>query len=167
MGGDGRPAYLPVCVVTDDPLLRAGTVAQLGAGIALVDADEVVDGTIAVLVTETFDDELELRLEAIRALADVPSVLVPVMLDGGRLARAISAGVRAIVWRREATSGTLRAALQAVAGGGGSLPPDLTGKLLDRVRRGQPPQRAGFERRGLLSARELDVLRLVADGYDT
>jgi DNA-binding NarL/FixJ family response regulator len=167
MGGDGRPADLRVCVVTDDPLLRAGTVAQLGAGVALVGEHAVDDGTIAVLVTETFDDAEELRLDTIRARADVAGVLVPVTLDDARLARAITAGVRAIVWRRDAAAGTLRAALEAVARGGGDLPPDLTGKLLDRVRRSRPPQRTGFERRGLLSARELDVLRLIADGYDT
>ncbi|EWM17579.1 transcriptional regulator, LuxR family [Kutzneria sp. 744] len=60
------------------------------------------------------------------------------------------------------------AAGPAVATGDGALPPDRLGRLLDRVAR---LQRNVLEPRGLhlggTSAREIEVLRLVAEGFST
>jgi DNA-binding NarL/FixJ family response regulator len=157
-----------VCVVAADPLLRAGVIAHLTApGVLLVEEDAVTDATIAVLVTGTFDAEAERRLDALHAKARVRGILVPVALDDLAFLRAIAGGVRGIVWRHDATRGALRRAVGAVAAGHGSLPPDLTGKLITRARRSQLRPQGGFERRNLLTRRELDVLHLVADGYDT
>lgn len=157
-----------VCVVAADPLLRAGVIAHLTApGITLVDEDAVVDGTIAVLVTPTFDELAERRLDSLHTKARVTAILVPVTLEDLAFLRAIASGVRGIVWRHQATRSTLRRAVAAVAAGNGSLPADLTGKLITRARRSQLRPQGGFERRNLLTARELDVLHLVAEGYDT
>jgi DNA-binding NarL/FixJ family response regulator len=60
------------------------------------------------------------------------------------------------------------AAVQAAAAGDGTVPPDLLGRLLAQVGR---LQREVLAPRGLafsgLTDRETNVLRLVADGYDT
>jgi DNA-binding NarL/FixJ family response regulator len=165
MAGGRRQAQLSVCVLAEDPLLRAGTVAQLGSlGIVLVAEQEVDARTLVLLVCDTFDDGVERRLGAIRARTQAACVLVPVILDHARFSRALLVGVRGIVWRRDASRHALRVALDAVDRGGGSLPPDLTGVLLDRFGRGPLGERAC---ESPLGARELDVLRLVADGYDT
>jgi DNA-binding NarL/FixJ family response regulator len=157
-----------VCIVAPDPLVRAGVIAHLTApGVRLVEEDAVADGTVVVLVTDTFDDDAERQLDVLRTRARVAGVLVPVALEDVAFLRAIGAGVRGVVWRREATRGALRRAVAAVAAGDGSLPADLTGKLITRTRRSQLRPQGGFERRKLLSARELDVLHLVAEGYDT
>jgi DNA-binding NarL/FixJ family response regulator len=157
-----------VCIVAADPLVRAGVIAHLTApGLTLVDEDAVADGTVVVLVCDTFDADAERRLDALRTKARVAGVLVPVVLEDVAFLRAIAAGVRGIVWRREATRGPLRRAVAAVAAGDGSLPADLTGKLITRTRRSQLRPHGGFERRKLLTPRELDVLHLVAEGYDT
>ena len=70
--------------------------------------------------------------------------------------------------RAEAGPERLAAACQAAAAGDGTLPPDLLGRLLDGVGR---LQRQVLTPRGLtfsgLTDREVSVLRLVADGYDT
>jgi DNA-binding NarL/FixJ family response regulator len=164
-----RPAALRVCVVAADPLLRAGTVASLRswADTEVIGEEAVSDGAVVILVADTFDDALDHRLLDLRRTARVVGVLVTTELDDAALARAVVCGVRAVVWRREATNDALRRAVVAVAEGGGSLPPDLTGMLMARFRRSQLRPGDGVDRRKLLSPRELDVLRLVAEGCDT
>jgi DNA-binding NarL/FixJ family response regulator len=58
--------------------------------------------------------------------------------------------------------------IRRVAAGDGEIPPDLLGRLLDQLGR---LQRQVLAPRGLtfagLAPREIEVLRLVADGYDT
>lgn len=154
-----------MCVVAPDPLLRAGAAAQLDVpGVALVDEGALIDGTVVVLVADTFDGDAERRLDGLRRKARVAAVLVTAALDDAALVRALAAGVRAIVWRRDATRDALRRAVAAVAAGNGSLPPDLTGRLMTHVRRGQPlPHDGGTP----LTERERDVLHLVAEGCDT
>jgi DNA-binding NarL/FixJ family response regulator len=170
MVGDDSPGGRPytVCIIARDPLLLAGTAAHLNTpDIELVAEEAVADGTVVALVVDTFDEDAELHLDVLRAQARVDALLVPIALDDAQLARAVHAGVRAIVWRRQATRPALRSAVAAVAAGQGSLPPDLTGKLITRVRRSHVRPEGSFERRKLLTPRELDVLRLVAEGYDT
>jgi DNA-binding NarL/FixJ family response regulator len=157
-----------VCVVAADPLSRAGVIAHLTSpGLSLVDEDAVSDGTIVMLVVGTFDEEAERRLDALHAKARVAGVLVPVALEDAAFLRALTAGVRAIVWRRDASRGALLRAVDAVSAGHGILPADLTGKLITRTRRSRLRPHGGFERRNLLTRRELDVLHLIAEGYDT
>ncbi|MBO3746855.1 response regulator transcription factor [Streptosporangiaceae bacterium NEAU-GS5] len=77
-------------------------------------------------------------------------------------------GVAGLVRRAEATEDRLLTIIQAAAKGEGSLPPDLLGRLLTQV---GTVQRNVLGPRGLtftgLADREIQVLRLVADGYDT
>lgn len=168
MKPEPKVARASVCIVGSDPLLRAGLIAHLTApAVTLVEEEAVADGTVVVLVADTFDEETERRLDTMRTKAHVAGVLVPVALDDAAFLRAIAAGVRGIVWRRDATRGALTRAVAAVAAGHGSLPAELTGKLITRTRRSQLRPQGGFERRNLLSRRELDVLHLVAEGYDT
>ena len=72
------------------------------------------------------------------------------------------------MWRHEATAHRLVQAVLAAARGDGDLPADLLGRLISQVgtlhrsaagRTGAPPSG--------LAPREVDVLRLVAEGLDT
>lgn len=164
-----RGAPLAIRVIAADPLLNAGAAALLHdwPGTTLVGEDDVTDGTVVVLVTATFDDAAEAAFAPLRRRARVTAVLVPEALDGESLSRAIESGVRAVVWRHEARQRTLRSAVATVAAGQGRLPPDLTGVLMTRSVRGHPRAQQRFGRRVTLSPRELEVLRLIADGYDT
>jgi DNA-binding NarL/FixJ family response regulator len=58
--------------------------------------------------------------------------------------------------------------VKATAAGDGTLPPDVLGRLLNRVSRLQHQvlQPRGWDLTGV-SAREADVLRMVADGLET
>ncbi|UUU23648.1 helix-turn-helix transcriptional regulator [Streptomyces sp. DSM 40750] len=80
---------------------------------------------------------------------------------------AVECGVRAVLWRAEANPTALVRTVVRVAAGQAWLPPTVQGRLLDQVAH---VQRDVLRPRGLtssgLSAREIDVLRLVSEGFD-
>lgn len=168
--GEPTPARIDVCVWASDPLSRAGTVAQLRgtAGVRIVDEDQLGEPGVALVVADEVEDE---ALRAIRGLrrrgADGVALLVT-RLDDRSLLAAVEAGVGGVLRRSQATVGNLLATIRAVAAGEGTLPPDMLARLLEQV--GQL-QRQVLAPRGLtfsgLTERELNVLRLLADGLDT
>src|SRR4029079_18727031 len=96
------------------------------------------------------------------------TVLVAGVLDDAAVAAAAEAGVSGLLRRGEATPEALARVIVRVAAGHGEVPADLLGRLLDQVGR---LQRQVLTPRGIaftgLASREIEVLRLVADGYDT
>ncbi len=80
------------------------------------------------------------------------------------LLRAVEAGFAGFLVRSDLTPDGLVAAVRAVACGAGSIPPRSLSRLLDDLAHAVGP-RAG--RAPLLAARELDVLRLLAEGDST
>jgi len=80
---------------------------------------------------------------------------------------AVACGVRAVLWRAEANPTALVRTVVSVANGQAWLPPTVQGRLLDQV---EHVQREVLRPRGLtasgLTAREVDVLRLVSEGMD-
>ncbi len=90
----------------------------------------------------------------IRALAGGPAVLVLTNYDtDGDILGAVEAGASGYLLK-DAPPDELVAALRAAAAGETALAPAIAGRLLARMRSPQPT----------LSARETEVLRLVADG---
>ena len=81
---------------------------------------------------------------------------------------AVELGVRGVVLRADATPEVLVRLVRTAASGDATLPPDLLGRLLTQVSR---LQRDVLAPRGLniagLSEREIEVLRLVAQGLST
>jgi DNA-binding NarL/FixJ family response regulator len=78
------------------------------------------------------------------------------LLDG------VQAGLAGFLVRGELTPAGLAGSLRAIAAGNGALPTPLLGRLLDSLARGGPRGSSGQ-----LAARELGVLRLLAEGDDT
>jgi DNA-binding NarL/FixJ family response regulator len=80
----------------------------------------------------------------------------------------VDAGVCAIVWRWEATATRLSEIVVKAAAGEAALPADVLTRLLRQIERLNrhvlAPRGIGL---GGLSTREIDVLRLAADGLDT
>jgi DNA-binding NarL/FixJ family response regulator len=80
----------------------------------------------------------------------------------------VEAGACGLLRRSEARPERLIEAIQSAATGDGSVPADLLGRLLEHVGR---LQRQVLSPRGLtisgLTEREIEVLKLVADGFDT
>jgi DNA-binding NarL/FixJ family response regulator len=119
-------------------------------------------------VVDRVDDEAARVVSAIQRNG-IPRVLLVVAdLDDSGLIAGVEAGACGLVRRRDAVPERLVEAVQSAAAGDGSVPPDLLGRLLEHVGR---LQRQVLTPRGIsingLSEREIDVLRLVADGLDT
>jgi len=116
----------------------------------------------ALLVAET--DRTGLA-EVVRLVADRPVGLLGV-LDSGRpelVQSALDGGFAGLLVRSDMTPETLVAGVTAVSSGTGSMPPAvLTGLIADL--RGGGGLRAAAS---LLACRELDVLRLLAEGSST
>ena len=160
---------LTVYVHADDPILRAGLASQLRPRpeVKVIDAPEPGRTSVALVVA---DRVAEPTLRTLRSLQRVGArlVLVVAELDDADLVAAVEAGVAGVVRRAEASPDRLINVVQAAAVGDGALPPDLLGRLLNQVGK---LQRQVLWPRGLtfggLAEREIEVLRLVADGMDT
>lgn len=170
--------------VCADPVSEAGIVSQLRHEPELVtitnDAirpstagDLSGIATVSVVVADVVNDHTIELVERARSCSGRCVVLVIGTVDEAGLLRVVDAGVTGVLRRHEATAARLAEAIRRTARGDGVLPPDLLGSLLRRE--DQRPATRGNEHRapvgapvsGSLSSRELTVLRLVAEGYNT
>jgi len=163
---------VPVVVHARDPISHSGMASALGfrPEVRVVD-EETVNGTIvhvAVAVADEVDDETVRLLRRLQRTGRARVVLVVTRIDDGGLLAAIEAGACGVLRRAEASPERLVSAVRTAAAGDGTVPPDLLGRLLDQVGK---LQRNVLSPRGLsfsgVSDREAQVLRLVADGFDT
>src|SRR6478735_2735622 len=136
------PVRIPVEVHASDPLSMDGAVSQLRrhSEVELFEEGAGRPGTVAVLLAEALDEPTLTRLRRLTRADGTKAVLVT------RLIRAVLAASR----------------------GDGDLPSDLLGRLIAQVgtlQRGTTSM-SGATASGL-APREVDVLRLVAEGMDT
>ncbi|MEU9120896.1 response regulator transcription factor [Streptomyces sp. NPDC048506] len=122
---------------------------------------------VVVTAVEHADDA---AVDALRQLSAAPDPRFLVIVDGNWYAdlhRALDTGVRAVLFRSDFTWAGFGEAIRAVGEGQGDLPAALQGRLMDQVRR---THRDVLAPRGLtasgLTTREVEVLRLVAEGHD-
>jgi DNA-binding NarL/FixJ family response regulator len=159
-----------VATYTEDPVLRAGITHQLRQRpeVELVTQGEEGRAAVALVVVDQVGDDAVRLLRKLRHTDGARTALVVGRFEAAALRTAIECGVAAVVRRSEADQDRLVSVITAVSRGEGVLPGDLLGQLLDHV--GQL-QRAALDPRGVtlsaLSAREVDVLRLVSEGFDT
>ncbi|MEU8588800.1 response regulator transcription factor [Streptomyces sp. NPDC048664] len=162
---------MPVAVHAPDPISREGAIGQLRRHpeIELREESASGPGTVALLIGDTLDEPTLTRLRRLARSEGARAVLVVGALRESELLDVIECGVGAIVWRREATASRLVQAVLAAARGDGDLPADLLGRLINQVgtlhrsAAGGP----GLASTSGLTPRESDVLRLVAEGFDT
>ncbi|MFG1802450.1 response regulator transcription factor [Micromonospora carbonacea] len=160
----------PVVVVASDVISRAGVVSQLRPRpeVLLLDYAEADRAEVAVIIADGIDEATLRTLRALRARGASALVLVVTQVDDIGLVAAVEHGVAGIIRRAETTADRLIAVIRAADAGEGTIPPDLLGRLLQQV---GTVQREVLGPRGLtftgLTDREVEVLRLVADGFDT
>ncbi len=153
-----------------DPILKAGVVSLLRPRpeVRLVADDEQAEAEVAVLAVDAVDDDALQVLHQLQRRGMARAVLVAGHLDDTMLIAAVEAGAVGLLRRHEATADRLVTTLRCAAADEGTVPPDLLGRLLNQV---GALQRGVLEPRGLsfngLANREIEVLRLVADGCDT
>jgi DNA-binding NarL/FixJ family response regulator len=159
-----------VYVYANDPISQAGVASQLRPRpeTELVDSVELDRAEVAIVVTETVDEEILRILRAIQRGSAPKTVLIAAVLDEAAVVAAAEVGVAALLRRVDATPDRLLAVIARVTAGEAEMPADLLAGLLGQVGR---LQRQILAPRGLrfsgLSEREVEVLRLVADGLDT
>ena len=156
-----------IVIADDHPVVRAGLRALLDAAEGIQVVGEAGDPDEAVEYADAFSPELVLMdlqfgqsltgadaTRRIRALDAPPYVLVLTTYDtDGDILSAVEAGASGYLLK-DAPPAELVAAVRAAAAGESALAPAIAGRLMERMR---SPQVS-------LSGRELEVLRLVADG---
>lgn len=157
-----------VTVESKDPVSLAGISTQLRGRPSLTvveDQDQPIDVVVAAIAVD------DVGLQTLRCLSrTVTSHVVALVsdVDDGAVLRLVEAGATAVIRRDETTPERLEEAIGRAARGQGCLPPDMLGGLLKQVKGLQQnvlsPQ--GLNLSGL-SSREISVLSLVADGFDT
>jgi DNA-binding NarL/FixJ family response regulator len=167
---------LSVLIADDQALVRAGFRKLLEAEPSLGVVAEASDGVEAVELARRHQPDIVLMdirmprldgLEATRRLLKGPTRTRVVMLTTFDLDEyvfdALTAGASGFLLK-DAPPEQLIAAIQVVAGGDALLAPSITRRLIEEFVR-RPPARAGPPRQLTgLTARELDVLRLLARG---
>jgi DNA-binding NarL/FixJ family response regulator len=165
-----EPDRTPVVVCATDPILHNGVCLTLRArdDVRLIDEDTADAATVVLLITDRLDETMLRLLGSLHCKGFTRIVLVAAVVDDNEVLSAIEHGVCAVARRADTTADVLVRLVKAAAAGEGALPPDLLGKLLQRVSR---LQRQVLQPRGLhlagMSSRETDVLRLVASGLST
>ena len=161
---------IPVYLHSEDPISKAGLESALRFQheINLVDIEAAEPAVVAILAVDSLDETALQVMRGLHARGCARSVIVANALSDTDLLAVVEAGVCAIVWRCEATASRLVHAVTKAAAGEAMLPSDVLSRLLKQVSR---LQRHVLSPMGLnlggLSAREIDVLRLAADGFDT
>ncbi|MGC9671325.1 response regulator transcription factor [Planosporangium sp. 12N6] len=167
MAGSPR---IPVLLCAADPISRVGLSATLRSRheVRLVEEADANGDAVILSVVDRIDDTVVKQLRARQARGQSRLVLVTTELADQDLLTVVELGVRAVALRADATPEALVRLARTAASGDATLPPDLLGRLLTQVSR---LQREVLAPRGLsmavLTEREAEVLRLVAQGLST
>ena len=151
-------------VLASDAIVRDGMVAQLRAYPSVSVAEDPGDvEDVTIVVADEVDERTLQQIRAAKVNGPAKVVLVAARLDEASVLAAVEAGVGSVLWRGRSSIAAVVDAARATVDGHGIVPPDLIGKLLGHLDTGRRHRRSPTA----LSARELSVLRLLADGLDS
>jgi DNA-binding NarL/FixJ family response regulator len=164
------PDDIAVAVRSVDPLTRAGAQSYLRHTPGLKVVDPPGRESVVLVLTQRLDEMTDAELRRLTGEPGRRVVLVADRLREPELLTVLEYGVRAIVWRADATPSGLERAIRAAARGKSQLPLDLLGQLVanvGRTRRAAMSELSAAVPMVGLTLREIDVLRLLADGLNT
>jgi len=161
---------IKVFLYAGDPISQTGIAGQLRVRpeVLLVDSADIDQAEVAVVVVDQIDDEAVRVVRAIQRNGCPRVVMVVTRVDDCGVLAAVEAGTCGFLRRAESEPETLVNLIVSAAAGDGSVPPDLLGRLLSHLSliQQQVLTPLGLSFVGL-TTREIDVLRLLADGCDT
>ncbi|WP_410604734.1 helix-turn-helix transcriptional regulator [Amycolatopsis sp. lyj-90] len=159
-----------VAVQASDPIMQAGLTSfvRTRAELALVDPETLTEHDVLVVYVDRLTSQVAAELRDDSSISQVPKVLLADELRESDIVAVAESRVAAVLPRSKTTGARFVEAILSVAPGRGDLPADLLGRLLESIRKLQReelsdsgPGAAG------LTTREIEVLRLMAEGYDT
>jgi two-component system, NarL family, response regulator NreC len=167
---------LDVLLVDDHKIMRDGIKAILSRANDFRVVGDAENGADAVQFTKRLRPHMvlmdiglpglngvETTQEILRFHPDCKIVILSMYDDENSVVGAIRAGARAFILKR-ASDMDLLEALRMVAAGGIYLSPLVSDRLLSRIQKGDLESRQPHSALDLLSPRELQVLRMVAEG---
>jgi DNA-binding NarL/FixJ family response regulator len=169
-------APIRVLIVDDDDLMRAGLRGVLAGDDEIEIVGDAGDGEEAAYRTRLLRPDVVLmdvrmpNLDGIAAtrevLASFPEVKVVILTtfeQDDYIFGALSAGASGFLLKRTSPE-ELLAAIRTVAAGDSLLSPSVTSRVIERMARQPPPDATRDARLSELTARECEVLELVARG---
>jgi DNA-binding NarL/FixJ family response regulator len=157
-----------VRIQSDDLVVRGGVVSLLRQQPRLTlleDGDQPGDAVL-VLCVDSVDGAALAVMRKLWRTNPVRTVLIVGEIRPAELCDVLECGVAAVIRRRDASPERIVDAVEMAHRGGGDLPPDLLGGLLSQVGRARRAGPGGAMLSGF-SHREIDVIKLVAEGLDT
>jgi len=165
-----------VLLVDDHKIMRDGIKAILNRSSEFRVVGEAENGTDAVQFVRKCRPQIvlmdiglpglngvETTAEILRHQPDCKVVILSMYDDEHSVVSAVRSGARAFILKR-ASDNDLLEALRMVAAGGMYLSPQVSDRLLTRIQKGDLEARQTPKLLEALSPREVQVLRLVADG---
>ncbi|WP_031499058.1 response regulator transcription factor [Bryobacter aggregatus] len=167
---------IKVLIVDDHKIMRDGIKAILKAASDIEVVGETDSGVDAVQMVRKLRPDvvlmdinlqgmsgIEATIEMLRYNPDTRVMMLSMYDDEHSVISAVKAGARGFVLKR-ASDGDLVQALRTVAQGGSYLSPRVSDRLLDRIQKGTVHESTQAAPLADLSPREIQVLRLVAEG---
>jgi DNA-binding NarL/FixJ family response regulator len=166
-----------VLLVDDHKILRDGIKRILEGSEEFRVVAEAETGAEAIQICKAMHPEIvlmdislpdlngiEVTLEILRYVPETKIIVLSMHDDEQTVVGAIRSGARAFVLKRASAEDDLFDALRTVAKGGSYLSPQVSDRLLTRIQRGDIESKSLPSALEGLSPRELQVLRLVAEG---
>jgi DNA-binding NarL/FixJ family response regulator len=151
-----------VLLVDDHKIMRDGIKAILRHSDEFEVMGESESGAEAVQICKQKRPDVVL-MDIVRHCPDMKVVILSMYDDEHSVVSAIRSGARAFVLKK-ASDNDLLDALRTVAKGGSYLSPQVSDRLLHRIQKGDLDSKPAPTVLDGLSPRELQVLRLVAEG---
>jgi DNA-binding NarL/FixJ family response regulator len=160
---------IQVAVRASTPLTHAGLIGLLRASPDLTVLPEADDAAadVAVVCGSRLNQELVAMLRCAPFFARAPVVLVVAEITEPELRAALGHRVVAILPRAAATADRLTRSVRAAAESPGVMPPHAVRELRRHIERLRSDNLTPHVAEAGLTRREIDVLRLMADGLDS
>ncbi|WP_344429786.1 response regulator transcription factor [Amycolatopsis minnesotensis] len=164
---------MPVAVHASDAMTRAGLTSMLDGDrqvTVLTDTDDLAAAEVVVVAERSLSEQTFSSLKKARAGLTMPPrcVVITEEFPDNALMAAIECGMTAVLPMKDIKADALAWTIVGVSRGMVYLPPRLQAGLLGQFERVRDDvlKPIGLTMSGL-STRECEVLRMVADGYDT